>query len=64
MLYSYLPNKIIAETDNEFGVNLDKFIIQKNIYWIGWQNFATVYLQCLNLESWCVVWLKENQPDR
>ena len=51
MLYSYLPNKIIAETDNEFGVNLDKFIIQKNIYWIGWQNFATVYLQCLNLES-------------
>ena len=29
MLYSYLPNKIIAETDNEFGVNLDKFIIQK-----------------------------------
>ena len=64
MLYSYFPDKIIAETDNEFGINLDKFIIWKNIYLIVWQNFAIVYLGCLILESWGVLWLKESEPDR
>ena len=64
MFYSYLPNKIIAETDNEFGVNLDKFIIQKK-YLLDWmEEFCHSIPTMLNLESWCVVWLKENQPDR